>query len=141
MAAKVKTIKSSLQTMLPQCVGLLWLLVGCHPNKNEGLPPNKAFISRDQLKDDWPFTVESGVLGCVANPLSPGMPAVVFTTGDVTYGINGGALTGDVFPRIDPIMAKTSIGLYKVNLGDMISRGLDLCKFIDEANRPVVLGR
>jgi hypothetical protein len=114
-------------------------ITGCH--RSNALPANEVLISKVQLKDQWPFTVESGVLACVANPLSPGMPAVIFTTGNVTYGINGGAVTGYAFPPIDPIMVKTNIGLYKVNLGGMISRGLDLCKFIDEEHRPIVLGK
>ncbi len=68
------------------------------------------------------------------------MPAIIFKAGAETYGLNGGALAGGAFPSVDPIMRRDKVGLYKVPVGELISQGLDLCQYVDEAHRPVVVG-
>lgn len=59
----------------------------CEPG--EGCP-----ITREQFGEEWPFTVESGVLGCGAVEGSPGVGSVVFEadgSGGTFYAINGTA--------------------------------------------------
>jgi hypothetical protein len=47
-----------------------------------GIPPaQQRALGRSDLLEDWPFSVQSGTLGCMSG-------AVVFRTGDATYALN-----------------------------------------------------
>jgi hypothetical protein len=105
---------------------------GCkagHP----GLAANERFIRQSDDPKEWPFNVPEGVLSCGGNPKSPGLAAVTFTANGITYGINGGALSGDVYPSADPITPRTTVGLYKGNYGKYLDDGLDICSKFDPA--------
>lgn len=79
-------------------------------------------VSREDFGDDWPLTVDEGVLACV-----PAF-AVVFTAGGETYAVNGQAATQG-YADIDPIWADDPDGLApKKNIGPLIDRGLELCE-------------
>lgn len=56
-------------------------------------------ISHADFGDEWPFVVESGTLRCHAPS------AVTFTSGDVTYAVNGMASTLEAGVPIEPIWA------------------------------------
>jgi hypothetical protein len=71
---------------------------------------------------EWPFTVSSGTLSCTQPPF-PG--AVTFSTGGGEYAVNGTALDSG-FADIKPIWKRAGGGL-RVDIGDMIDRGLALC--------------
>lgn len=82
-------------------------------------------ISRESVGEDWPLTVESGIVACEGNN---GYGAVSFTADGTTYGVNGVALQQGL-PRIDPIWADDpSIPGGKLNIGPIINAGLALCK-------------
>lgn len=70
----------------------LFASVGC----SGGLGSNERLISRVDYGEDWPFTVEDGVLSCDSLE-------VVFTTGGVSYGINGQATGAGDYAEVDPI--------------------------------------
>ncbi len=83
-----------------------------------GLP-----VSRADLGKDWPLTVDSGTIDCLAPS------AIIFTTPDGTvYGVNGTALTSG-YPRIEPIWAKDPVvkGLNKINIGPLMDLGAARC--------------
>lgn len=85
-------------------------------------PAPPGYVSREMLGDDWPLTVEDGVLDC------SGAQAVTFTTGGGTYAVNGMAESATDFPAIDPIWADDPTGAApKKNIGPLIERGLALC--------------
>ena len=87
--------------------------------------PEPGFVSRTMLGDDWPLTVESGVLVCST---AMGGEAVLFrATGGPLYTVNGTAQTYyPDLPSIDPIWAA---GTYapKKNIKPLIDLGLALC--------------
>ena len=60
------------------------------------LASNERLISRVDYGEDWPFTVEDGVLSC-------DLSAVVFTTGGVSYGVNGRASGVGGYAELAPI--------------------------------------
>jgi hypothetical protein len=70
----------------------------------------------------WPFTVDKGRLAC-----KPGK-SVTFTANGTEYAVNGTAKSQGYKP-IDPVWAQDKElghGL-KVNIGDVLNRGLELC--------------
>ena len=82
-------------------------------------------ISKSSVDFDWPFAVASGRVEC-RNGCE-----VVFTSNGVTYSING---TADAFASqrgyrdVRPIWADNPAILgTKINIGPIISIGLDLC--------------
>ena len=89
----------------------------------EGPPGSIAAeaVSREDFGQEWPLTVDSGILAC------QGAGAVTFTTPDgTTYAVNGLAQSATPYPDIDPIWADAGNG-YKVDIGPLIDRGLRLC--------------
>lgn len=82
-------------------------------------------VSRAEFEAEgrtWPLTVDSGTLNC--EPAS----SVTFRAGGTTYAVNGTAKTMTDLPDIDPIWADDGSGLgLKVDIGDLIEAGLDLC--------------
>lgn len=89
----------------------------------ESAPP--GMVSRESMGDEWPLTVDSGVLACDGKD---GFGSVTFTVDGTTYGVNGIAM-GQGLPAMDPIWADdpATPGL-KMNMGPIIDAGLALCK-------------
>lgn len=103
---------------------IVFALAGC---SSESSSENaSAQVSRSEMGDEWPLTVDAGELRCQG---SGGVGAVTFTTADgKTYAVNGIAKQNGV-PAIDPIWAKDpSIPGTKKNIGPLLDRGRALCK-------------
>lgn len=84
--------------------------------------PTSVEVSRSDFGEDWPLTVSSGVLRCEAPQ------AVVFSTGDQAYAVNGMANTQG-YQEIDAIWRDNpDIQGAKINIGPLIDRGLELCQ-------------
>jgi hypothetical protein len=87
-----------------------------------------GFITREQLGEAWPFTVESGLLAC------NDQQHVTFTAGGVVYALNGtakGAIdNGAPYQLIDTIWldSPTPSTGPKVSLRSVLDIGLSLCK-------------
>jgi hypothetical protein len=79
-------------------------------------------ISRSDLGDSWPLTAESGVIECRDGN------QIVFTSGGVTYGVNGIARSNHKYRDIMTIWAPDPVipGLRK-NMQDLTDAGLALC--------------
>ena len=81
-------------------------------------------ISENQF-DNWPLTVDSGTLTCRAN-------MVTFSSGGKTYALNGIARSHarrSGWSEIRPIWRDNpAIPGTKINIGPLISRGLELCR-------------
>lgn len=80
-------------------------------------------VSRADFGDEWPLTVEEGILACDAD-------AVTFIANGVVYAVNGTAETRGGGVDIDPIWADnphypSSGGPKKMMV--LIDRGLELC--------------
>lgn len=100
------------------------------PPPSATLPPSatprpRGYVHQDDYGDDWPFTVEDGIVACERGSM------VVFRTGGRTYAVNGtargfkeeaGYLDFEEIWRDDP----TGM-LPKVNISPIIDMGLDLC--------------
>jgi hypothetical protein len=94
------------------------------PEPTVALPPPRPSgdVSRVEFGDTWPLTVEAGELLCVNQ-------AVVFSTGGITYAVNGTAKDrADElgWQDIAPIWADGDAGLKK-DMSPLIERGLALC--------------
>lgn len=84
-------------------------------------PTNPIEVSAVDFGDDWPLTVDHGLLRC------EGVGAVTFTAPDGTvYAVNGLAKSSTNHPAIDPIWADSGGGLKK-NIGVLIEFGLRRC--------------
>lgn len=99
-------------------------------------PGEGCKISREQFGEQWPFTVESGVLGCGAVESSPGVGKVVFEadgSGGTFYAINGiakGFADEQGWHQLEEIWADNpATAKYggKVNIQPMIALGLSIC--------------
>jgi len=91
-----------------------------------GLGPNEVRITKDDFGDDWPFTVDEGVL---AGNGSGGIGEVIFTVDGVTYAVNGTARGTGKYTEIDEIWADDpELAGLKKNIGPIIDRGLELCQ-------------
>lgn len=79
-------------------------------------------ISRADFGDEWPFSVSSGRLECRNGG------EVVFTSGGVSYGINGTARGTGSYAEIDPIwLPDPEIEGYNKSVGPVLDAGLELC--------------
>ena len=104
-------------------VGATAALVGCGSQNKS----NEVTITKQDFGEDWPFTVDEGVL---AGNGSDGFCEVLFTTGGVTYAVNGTAKATGQYADINEIWADdpSTPGLsLKVSMGPVIDRGLELC--------------
>jgi len=84
-------------------------------------------VSRGNMGDDWPLTVDKGTLACNG---SGGVGEVVFTAPDGTeYAVNGTAKSGG-YKDIRPIWADDeSLGHgLKKDISPLIDKGLSLCE-------------
>jgi hypothetical protein len=80
-------------------------------------------VSRADFGEDWPLTVDSGVLSCEDGGY------VYFTADGTRYAVNGFAMTKGDAPRINTIWANDPTGLSpRKNIGPLIDRGLALCE-------------
>ena len=109
-------MKSCLTNFLSLCflIAVVAFVIGsCSQFSNEPL-----IVSRAEMGDDWPFTVESGELRCDIHNFD----AVTFHTNGKVYAVNGMAKTH--IPNaldIEPIWASGKF------IGHVIDLGLELC--------------
>jgi hypothetical protein len=91
-------------------------------------PPGSGrslYVSRSDLRDDWPLTVDAGYLNC---PTDPSSGVVAFYDGSRYYAVNGLARSVTDYPDIDAIWADNPISPgIKKDIGPLIDRGLALC--------------
>ena len=80
-------------------------------------------ISRDDLGDRWPFTVNSGVIAC-NHPSS----AVVFFTNEKIYAVNGVAKGQKRYADVREILRDHPfVAGSQVDIGPILERGRNLC--------------
>ena len=89
--------------------------------------PAGVKITRSEYGEAWPFTIDEGYLDCERGS------AVVFRSEGTTYGMNGPGIQThqpiDPIWRDDPRVAgDPRLRGLKVNVGDLIDRGLELCE-------------
>jgi hypothetical protein len=84
---------------------------------------SRKFISKEQYGDQWPFTVDFGILACRRGN------AVIFRTEDhEVYALNGLAM--DEYKDVRPIWKDDPNFPFpnsKISLGNLIREGLELC--------------
>jgi hypothetical protein len=104
-----------------------------------------GFISRDDLGEQWPLTVDAGVLSCESH--GGGVHSVFFTDPEgKRYALNGIAEGHHPeLPPIDQILAPNpKVPELKINIGPLIDRGPDgwrgfggaACRHRGSAKRP-----
>ena len=92
----------------------------------ERLAANRVLIPREDFGEDWPFTVEEGVL---KGDGSGGVGEITFTADGVTYAVNGTAKGTHKYTEIDAIWADNpSMPGAKINIGPIIDLGLELMR-------------
>lgn len=80
-------------------------------------------VSRDDLGDTWPFTVDRGVIACNHPSL-----AVVFFTNEKIYAVNGVAKGQKRYADVREILRDDlSAAESKADIGPILDRGLKLC--------------
>ena len=106
---------TSLAILLVPCLAV----VACQSTEANSQP-----VSRANFGEEWPLTVDSGVLSC------EGAGSVYFTADDGRrYAVNGTAMTAGDAQRINAIWADNPTGLSpKKNIGPLIDGGLKLCE-------------
>lgn len=86
-------------------------------------PTDRRTVRKEDYGDAWPFTVESGVVRCVA-PRNE----VVFSSGGTAYAVNGTAKANDLYADIGSIWKDDpTIAGAKVSIGPILDLGLSLC--------------
>jgi Protein of unknown function (DUF2511) len=101
--------------LVPFLYGAAWL------SRREQVGPTKSMrVSRSQLGEEWPFTVEEGLVQ------GRGWGSVTFKARGEVYAVNGVA-KGQGFKNIDAIWANDPATGLKKNIGPIIERGLELC--------------
>lgn len=88
--------------------------------------PNELLITQKDYGDKWPFTKEKGILTCKgANKVGE----VILTVDGVPYAVNGIAKGTKKYQPLEKIWAdNAAIPGAKKNLGDIIEKGLALCR-------------
>jgi hypothetical protein len=87
---------------------------------------NTVEVTRAEYGEEWPLTVDRGIVGCEAD-------AVTFTAPDgEVYGVNGHALARGS-QEIDPIWRAAPDQFdpdftLRVSIGPLLDRGLELCE-------------
>ena len=97
------------------------------PNAFKGDP---GLITRDDLGNGWPLTVDFGALDCRTSVVDGiTLQSVTFRVPNMQYALNGTANTHTPFPEIEPIWADDpdAKGL-KIDISPLIDRGLARCK-------------
>lgn len=106
-------------------------LVGCSEPEpqSEVVADDELAVSRDSYAGDWPFTAESGVLGCTDR-------AVYFKTTDETYALSGFSRTYSdnkglgwipVTPEQTFWLDNPEIEGTKISVSNMVSDATALC--------------
>lgn len=86
------------------------------------LPQNEILITKEAYGDEWPFTVEQGILSC------ENVSEVVLTVDGVSFAINGTAKSTKKYQPVEKIWADNpAIPGTKKSVGDIIKSGLALC--------------
>jgi uncharacterized membrane protein len=102
-------------TLLPFLYGVAWL------SRRERVGARKSIrVSRSQFGEEWPFTVEEGILR------GRGWGSVTFKARGEEFAVNGVA-KGQGFKDIEVIWANDPETGLKKNIGPIIERGLELC--------------
>lgn len=113
-------------------IGLLAIgLIGCsNPEpQSEVVADNERAVSRDTYEGDWPFTADSGTLGCIDK-------AAYFDAGNETYALSGfsraysdnkGLGWIPVTPEQPFWLDNPDIEGTKISVGNMTSDALKLC--------------
>ncbi len=88
---------------------------------------NEQVVTRSDFGDEWPLTVDSGVLRCEEGS------AVVFKddADGTVYAVNGMAQTWDLGVDIEEIWADDPDipePEFRINIGPLLDAGLDLCE-------------
>ena len=86
---------------------------GCGP------APGTRQVSRADFGEEWPLTVESGLLRCQAG-------AVTFETGGSVYAVNGLAMNNQQNLDIGPIWA-SGVNTPKKSMSPLVDAGTALC--------------
>jgi hypothetical protein len=97
------------------------------PNKLQTqITPSQLLITQKDYGDKWPFTKEKGILTCKGTKK---LGEVVLTVDGVPYAINGTAKRTRENQPLEKIWADNpAIPGTKKNLGDVIDKGLALCR-------------
>jgi hypothetical protein len=96
------------------------------PATPEPAPSIEGKITREEYGAKWAFSVDEGVLACDGKN---GVGAVTFASGGKIYAVNGVAKQKGLYQPLELIWVDDpSIKGAKKNLGDIIDRGLKLCK-------------
>ena len=82
-----------------------------------------AYVSRTELGQDWPLTVEEGTVRCID---IEGFHGVLFGVDGRWYALNGIARFTTASAKIDELVAHNPSGATK-DLSPLIERGLALC--------------
>lgn len=86
-------------------------------------PTDRRTVRKADYGDAWPFTVESGIVRCVA-PRNE----VVFSSGGKAYAVNGTAKANDLYADIGSIWKDDpTIAGAKISIGPILDLGLSLC--------------
>lgn len=91
-------------------------------------------LSKNDMGDKWPFTVEDGELRCI-NGVGNGKE-VFFTTNGSHYSINEAAKADDYFEHIEEIRRATPVLSFlpfintEVSLRPIEERGAELCRAV-----------
>lgn len=88
-----------------------------------------GLVTRDDLGDDWPLTVDFGAVDCRTTVIDGvTLQSVTFRVPNMQYALNGTAKTHSPFPDIDPIWADDpDVAGLKIGIGPLIERGLARC--------------
>jgi len=81
-------------------------------------------IARADLGDKWPFTVEAGIVRCIA-PRNE----IIFIAEGTPYAVNGTAKSNPQYADIRPIWKDSpQIEGTKISLAPILNLGLSLCR-------------
>ena len=124
-----------MKTLTTILLALPFIIVACsHQQPTSGgsstaqpkLSPNETKISKQEFGNDWPFTVDEGILACKG---SGGVGEVVFTANGASYAVNGVAKGTKKYRPIEEVWAENpTVPGTKKNIGPIIERGLKLCR-------------
>lgn len=108
------------------------LVAGCGAAPEVAVPATSVrpagTITRANLGEQWPFTVEQGEVRCL-NSTGTGLGEVVFIAEGTTYAINGPAKSRKIYADIATIWRDDpSYPGLKVSIGPIIDLGLKLCR-------------
>jgi hypothetical protein len=86
-----------------------------------GVARDGAEISQSDYDEQWPLTVNGGILRC------EGESAITLEVNGKRYAVNSTAQASTAYAKVDEIRAGAPEGQGLKNLGPLIDRGLELC--------------